>query len=76
MINESEILFLGLSTVVYVDRLELGFIFKRNDFIYVVVDARLSDIDDSIDGITIVTWLHTVRIATDEERIAYEVMQT
>lgn len=61
----------------YIDRLELGFMFKKNDFVYVVMDANLPDHDDSADGIAIVTcWYHTVRLATKEEQITYEVMRS
>jgi hypothetical protein len=76
MIDESEIQFLGLSTVIYTSRLELGFIFRKGDFTYVIMDAKLSDIDDPVDGACIAAWFHTVRLATREEKIIYEVMKS
>lgn len=76
MINESEIQFLGLSTVIYTNRLEPGFIFRKGDFIYVIMDAKLSDIDNPVDGVYIAAWFHTVRLATREEQTIYEVMRT
>jgi hypothetical protein len=76
MIDESRIQFLGASTVIYTDRLELGFTFKRNDFVYVVMDANPTDVDDPVDGVSIIAWFHTVRLATREERTIYEVMKS
>ena len=76
MINESEIQFIGLSVAIYTSRLEPGFIFRKGDFIYATIDANLSDICDPVDGVSIITWFHKIRLATYEERIAYEVMQT
>jgi uncharacterized RmlC-like cupin family protein len=76
MINESEILLLGISTAMYTNRLELGFMFKKGDFVYVVVDANLSDTYDPIDGVAVIAWFHTIRLATCEEQVAYEVMRS
>jgi hypothetical protein len=40
------------------------------------MDAKLSDIDDPVDGVYIAAWFHTVRLATREEQTIYEVMRT
>ena len=76
MINESEILFIGLSVAIYTSRLEPGFIFRKDDFTYVITDANLSDTCKSIDGVAIIVWFHKIRLATHEEKIIYEVMRT
>ena len=75
MIDESRILFVGLSTVVYTGRLESGFMFKKNDFIYVVMSSNISNSESSANG-SVTCWYHIVRLATLEEKTIYEVMQS
>jgi hypothetical protein len=72
MIDESEICFVGRLLAAHPERMESDFIFKHDSSIYTVVDSSFFGGDDISGDV----WIHMVRLATREEQITYEVMQT